>query len=49
MGDAMDKMTELDVSVIIPTHNEAANICNLVAEIVTIYPDVEEIVGDRFV
>jgi glycosyltransferase involved in cell wall biosynthesis len=46
MGDAMDKMTELDVSVIIPAHNEAANIGNLVAEIVTLYPDIEVIVVD---
>jgi len=42
----MDKMTERDVSVIIPAHNESANIGNLVSEILSLYPDLEVIVVD---
>jgi len=42
----MEKMKESDVSVIIPAHNEAANIGNLVSEILSFYPDLEVIVVD---
>ena len=33
----MENVKELDVSVIIPAHNEAANIGNLVSEILSLY------------